>query len=390
VTRPDFDLVVAGGGMVGAALAALLSGSGLRLALAEPRPARRPRPGEPLDRRVSALSRASEALLRELGAWDRLAHPPCAFERMVVWSGEAPALRLDAARVGEANLGHIVENLSIASALLEIAREQGVEFLGAPLRELSPGGDLVRFDAGGRSLSARLVVAADGASSPLRESAGITLRGAPYPQRAIVTHLVPEQAHGATARQRFLPGGPLALLPLRDGRVSLVWTLPTGEAERLLALGESAFERELTAASGGVLGALSLGAARASFPLGCFHAETYCRPRLALVGDAAHTLHPLAGQGVNLGFLDARALAGQLLAARAAGEDIGDLRVLGRYARARRADNALMLFACDGLNRLFAGEARIAAFGLGLVDRLPIVKASLVAHALGMARAAQA
>jgi 2-octaprenylphenol hydroxylase len=397
VSEVDFEVVIAGGGMVGAAVAALLALdpelAGLRVALAEPRAPAAPRPTAPLDLRVSALSRASELLLRQVGAWPLLARAPHPYERMRIWDGaDQPDLRaclvLKAASLGEPNLGHIAENVSVVAALHGVALGRGVTRLPGTVTELELGPEAARFSSGGKRFAARLIVAADGANSPLRGAAGIGWHGAPYAQSALVTHLTAERPHQATAWQRFLPGGPLALLPLADGRVSLVWSLPGADAAALLALDDAAFGGAVTAASDRVLGLLAPAAPRAAFPLQRYHAARYCVARLALVGDAAHTVHPLAGQGVNLGFLDAQALVATLAAARGHGEDLGDLRTLGRYSRARRADNALMLAACDGLHHLFRSElpgiAPLRRLGLALVNATPPVQMRLMQHALGL------
>ena len=396
--RRDFDVLIAGGGMVGAGLAALLVSTpatrGLKVALVEPRPPAPPLAGEPLDLRVSALSRASEQLIREVGAWPRvLERDPCAYERMIVWDAAAPVtgrgtLTFDAAEAGEPDLGHITENRAIAAALLERALAGGATLLRTALTGIELEPDVARAITADRSLNTGLIVAADGADSTLRTWAGIGGRGESYPQEAVVAHLMPDRPHEAAARQRFLPSGPLALLPLAAGRVSLVWSTTQDEAARLVAADDAAFGAAVTAASDGVLGTLSPTTPRVKFPLRRFHADRYYRPRLALVGDAAHSVHPLAGQGVNLGFLDVAALVAEIARALADGEDYGDPRVLGRYGRARRAENALMGAAFDGLYRLFrdqrAGVARLRRFGLGLVNEAGPVKRLFVQRALGL------
>jgi 2-octaprenylphenol hydroxylase len=398
----DFDVLIAGGGMVGAATAALMAGEPalgrVRIGLIEPRPARFPGADDPLDLRVSALSRASEQALRAVGAWPRLApRMPCPYERMVVWdsaddSDSRFALAFDAAELGEPNLGHIAENLAVNAALLEVVAARGVQILTEELTGLELGAGSARVLTAGGERSARLVIAADGADSALRDWAGITGEGAAYHSRAVVTHLRPERPHQATARQRFLPTGPLALLPLSDGRVSLVWSTSPDQARELTACDAAQFASAVTAASGDVLGRLEPAAPRASFPLRRFQATRYATTRLALVGDAAHTVHPLAGQGVNLGLLDALLLSRTLAEAEAAGEDLGDPGPLNRYARRRQAENAVMGIALDGIARLFSdssaavGAARRA--GLGLVNRAPWLKGLFMRQALGIARGA--
>lgn len=396
--RRDFDVLIVGGGIVGAALAALLVSQPatrrLRVAIVEPRPSDVPLAGEPLDLRVSALSRASERVLRAVGAWPRLApRAPCAYDRMIVWdAADAPdgpnALVFDAAEIGEADLGHIVENRAIAAALLEQALAGGATLLRTALTGIELEPDVARALAAERSFATGLIVAADGADSAARGWADIGGHLERYAQTAVVTHLRPERPHAGAARQRFLPSGPLALLPLADGRVSLVWSTLPDHAEQLVAATDEAFADLVTQASDAVLGRLVPTAPRASFPLRSFHASTYHRARFVLAGDAAHAVHPLAGQGVNQGLLDAAALAQTLAAAVEAGEDCGDARVLGRYGRWRRTENALMGAALDGLYRLFTngGELVVRArrTGLGVVNRSGPLKRAFVQRALGL------
>ena len=395
--RRDFDVLIAGAGMVGAGLAALLATDAatraLRIALVDPQPALAPLPGEPLDVRVSALSRAGERVLRQCGAWPLLApRRPCAYERMVIWDsgaavGGRDTLVFDAAEVGEPNLGHIVENRAVAAALVERALAAGVTLVRGAVNGLQLTPDVAMVTLGERVVGVGLVVAADGADSPLRRLAGLGGEPTAYPQEAIVAQLRPAEPHSGTAYQRFLPDGPLALLPLADGSVSLVWSTIPAEAARLAALDDPAFAHAVTRASDGVLGAFAPLTRRARFPLRRFNAEGYATTRLALVGDAAHTVHPLAGQGVNQGFLDVVALASELGVALARGGDPGDPQPLARYARARRAENALMGAALDGIYRLFTSERPLLMqgrqLGLGLANRAGHLKRLLVERALG-------
>jgi 2-octaprenylphenol hydroxylase len=241
----------------------------------------------------------------------------------------------------------------------------------------------------GRRYSCALVVGADGGNSRTRELCGIGRAGWSYGQVAVVAHLRPERPHRETAFQRFLPDGPLALLPLRDGRVSLVWTTTPAEAESLQALEASEFSRRVTAASDRVLGAVELDSERAGLPLALWHSREYVRPRLALAGDAAHTIHPLAGQGVNLGFLDCATLAEVLGAVVADGGDPFALRNLRRYERWRRSENALMLGLTDTINRVFGQKSVAVAgarrLGMALVANQPFARRALVQRALGLA-----
>ena len=392
----DFDVLIVGGGMVGAALAAALRATpatrSLAVSLVEPRPVLMPLPREPLDVRVSALSRASERLLVETGAWPLLApRHPCSYERMVVWDGAsamggADTLVFDAAEAGERNLGHIVENRSVTAALVERAVALGVTLLRSPVTAVECTADDARVTTTGRVLTGALVVAADGADSPVRTMAGIGGAPVAYPQTAIVAHLTPQQPHAATAYQRFLEGGPLALLPLADGRVSIVWSLPPARAEELMQVDDAAFAAAVTAASDGVLGGFTPASPRAAHGLRHFNAPTYAATRLALVGDAAHAVHPLAGQGVNQGLLDVRALVGELGKAIAVGADVGDAGAIGRYARRRRAQNALVGQALDTIYRVYTSDGpllrRARRVALGLANRMTPLKHVLVSRAL--------
>jgi 2-octaprenylphenol hydroxylase len=240
----------------------------------------------------------------------------------------------------------------------------------------------------GRRLAARLLVGADGRDSWVRDRAGIATRGWLYDQEAVVANVEVAEPHRETAWQRFLPTGPLAFLPLADGRCSIVWSATEGRARGLMALDEAGFRRELEEAFERRLGAIGAIGPRASFPLRLQHAKEYVRPRLALIGDAAHAVHPLAGQGVNLGFLDAAALAAAIEEALARGRDIGGLWALRRYERARRGDNALMLAAMDGFKRLFSNRnpplAALRSAGLTAADHLAPLKRLFMRQALGL------
>ncbi|HET7568994.1 MAG TPA: UbiH/UbiF/VisC/COQ6 family ubiquinone biosynthesis hydroxylase [Gammaproteobacteria bacterium] len=389
----DYDVVIVGAGAVGATLAAAIADSMLKIALVE---AREPEPfdaGAPLDLRVFAISRASERILRKLGAWDAIAaaNRICTYRGMQVWDAAGGGrIEFDAADVGEPDLGHIIENCLLQSALLDrVAAFSNVTTLWPrACTGLAANRDYmsVKFDDGGE-LRARLVVAADGVGSRLRQWAGIEAPSHSYNQRAVVSHLTTERHHDDIARQAFLDNGVLALLPLADGRSSLIWSTDNSDAEELLGLDDAGFNHAVSKASDYTLGAVTANDRRASFPLVRMHAERYVRPRFALVGDAAHSVHPLAGQGVNLGLLDAAALAGTLTAAAANGRDVGALSILRRYERARRADNAAMVWSLDGFQKLFGAAEPIRAlggWGLSLVNQLPPVKNAFIRRALGI------
>lgn len=397
--KRDFDLVVVGGAMAGAGVAALAAAdsrtAGLRVALLEPKPVAAPAAGEPFDLRVSALSHASRQLLVKTGAWAAVqARGAAGYQRMVVWEergdpGGRDALVFDAAELGEPDLGCIAENRAVQAALTESALAHGVVLLRTGLATITPAGDAVRVaTADGREFRAGLVVGADGAESAVRRQAGIDARATDYGQRAVVTHLRAERGHRDTAYQRFLDTGPLALLPLADGRVSLVWSTTPEAADELVGCDEGQFAARVTAASAGVLGRLEATTLRASFPLRLLHARRYAQHRIALVGDAAHTVHPLAGQGINLAFLDAAALVDVLGDALAAGDDPGELRVLRRYERWRKSEALPAILLLDGLKRLFSGgeqfKSRLRRGGLGLVQAARPVKRLLMQRALGI------
>ena len=315
--------------------------------------------------------------------------PTCGYGTPRAAIDRPDAVHFSAAETGEPNLGHIAENLRVLWALSESPLTRGITRLRTGLASVEYSAEVQKVSlADGRTLSCGLVIGADGATSPTREQAGIGRAGWAYDQTAVVAHLRTVKPHRETAYQRFLPTGPLALLPLRDGRVSLVWTTTHAEAAELQALEPDEFSMRVTVASDRVLGAATLDSGRAGFPLGLWHAREYVRPGLALVGDAAHTIHPLAGQGVNLGFLDCASLVQVLGDAVSAGEEHAGLRVLRRYERWRRSENALVLGACDGLKNLFGekGMAVAAArrLGMQLVTSQPFLRRVLVQRALGL------
>lgn len=390
-STPSSDVVVVGGGMVGAATALAIARHRLSVTLVEPRsPQALPADAE-WELRVSALSRASESVLRKLNAWKCIpAEKICSYDAMDVWDAAgAGRVHFDAADVGETCLGHIVENRRVQFALweqLENHPDIRIENAGVVSVACDVEAATVKLD-NGNQLDARLVVAADGAASPTRGMLGIDVDVASYGQQGIVAVVTPEKPHGGTARQRFLSTGPLALLPLADGSISIVWSAADAEAERLLALDDHAFLDELAVASEHVLGEITATSARAAFPLRRQHAQRYSGSRHVLVGDAAHVVHPLAGQGANLGFMDAAALAQVLGEADREGRDIGSSRVLRRYERWRKGDNLGTLWAMDGFKQLFSNDdtilAKIRNAGFTVFNRIPPLKQAAMKKAMG-------
>lgn len=398
--KRDFDVLIVGGGMAGAAAAALLARhprtATLRVAVLEPNPATPPTAHEALDLRVSAMSRASQNLLELTGAWPAVAaRGAAAYQRMVVWDERATpdgpgALDFQAAEIGEPDLGHIVENRAVQTALLEQAVAAGVVLLRSGIASLSVRDTSARVGtADGREFAAALVIGADGSGSALRSLAGIAARGWDYEQRAVIAHLRCEHPHRNTAWQRFLDTGPLALLPLADGRVSLVWSTSPELAGELVDCAADEFAGRVTTAVAGVLGRLEADTTRVAFPLRLLHARQYAAARIALIGDAAHTVHPLAGQGINLAFLDVAALVDVVGDALAAGDDPGEVRALRRYERWRKAEVLPAIAFLDGIQRLFRGGEALKTWlrrdGLDLVGAAAPLKRALMRRALGVA-----
>ena len=396
-----FDVLVVGGGPVGACAAALLvrSSSGsmnpLRVGLLEPNRPAAIVPGGALESRVVALSRASEHILESAGAWPRIVGPRLSpYERMRIWhesiSPSSPeVLVFDAAEVGEPNLGYIAENRLLQTALLDTFVESGGHIEPASLRELHVGPESVTVETTSGSLSARLVIGSDGANSAVRRSIGLTADIADFQETAIVANVATERPHANTAWQRFMHRGTLAFLPLADGSSSIVWSADNDVAATLSGLSVAEFEIELDRASDHALGRTRLLGERTAFPLKQLDAHRYVAHRCALIGDAAHVVHPLAGQGVNLGLLDAAVLSEQSLAASREREDPGAMRVLRKYERWRKSEVAFMSTAIRAFDTFLAHGvgplSRLAQRGLGVVNRSQEVKRFFVKRALGIA-----
>ncbi len=394
----DFDVVIVGAGVIGAAMASLLLARKLsaagRVAIVADRVAKAVPPDADWDLRVFALSRASERLLKACGVWQSLpAERVFAYERMCVWdAGGEPngkgSLLFDCAEIGEPNLGFIVDGRALQWQCLQAARAAGAVLIEAGATAImATDHDICIRLSDGRALRSQLLIAADGQESKSRALMGIETAGHTYRQEALVAHVRTAKLHRSTAWQRFLGTGPLAFLPLPDGRSSIVWSTTSSEAARLRALDGPALAAALTAASGEVLGACELSTSTASYPLKLQYAVDYVRPRAVLLGDAAHVLHPLAGQGLNLGLLDCAALA-DVLEEPGAASFFGEHRLLRRYERWRRSENLMAAGALDGLERLFsttnAVGAGLRAAGLAAVGRAPLLKRRLAQHALGL------
>jgi 2-octaprenyl-3-methyl-6-methoxy-1,4-benzoquinol hydroxylase/2-octaprenylphenol hydroxylase len=420
--RGELDAIVVGAGPVGAALAAALAQDGFAVALIEAREPKPWRAEDEVDPRVVALAPDARDLLDDLGVWPSIAAARAgAYRYMRVWDATAPGeLCFDAAERGEAALGWIVENRLIQHALWRVcasdaraifpdreSREAAVRgrtfhqnasssggvraYCPAEVAEVAEaenGDDAVvaTLDDGTR-LRAKLLVAAEGAESALRGRLGIAFEGRDYGQRAVVAHVATERAHESTAWQRFLPGGPLAFLPLADGRCSIVWSLPDAEAARVLALDDAAFRAELGCAFDFRLGAITAATPRLAFPLRLRLAGRYVAGRCVLIGDAAHVVHPLAGQGVNLGLRDVACLRRVLRDARERGSDPGAAHVLRRYERERRSENTLAARGFDLIERVFGSSstplAGLRAAGLALASRVAPLRRALADAAAG-------
>ncbi len=397
----QFDVTIIGAGIAGSALAVLLSGNGLSVALveAQPLPTSQVDP-EPtasgFDPRVSSLTPNSQALLQRIGAWDGItARRLCAYGHMTVWDAEGTAaIEFDCAEVDRSSLGHIVENRVIVSALLDRVRICNDVTLINPARlaacSRSTSGTMQLELDDGAVIATDLLVAADGAMSKVRAMLDFETREWDYAHNAIVTTVQVECPHRSTAWQRFLSSGPLAFLPLPDidGRhyCSIVWSVEAGLVDDLLALDEEKFCRQLESAIESRLGKVEACSARFAFPLRQRHAVDYVQTGVALVADAAHTIHPLAGQGINLGLQDVSALAQEVLAATGRGVNPGALEILKRYQRRRKGENLAMMAAMDGFKRLFAQRSLPVRWlrnaGMRGVGRFAPLKQQLMRHAM--------
>jgi 2-octaprenyl-6-methoxyphenol hydroxylase len=385
------ELAIVGGGLNGLTLGIACASAGLEVALVDREPP--PHTLEPrFDGRTSAIAYGSKRVLEAIGVWRLLAAKAEPILEIRVADGASPLfLHYDHREVGNEPLGWIVENRDLRAALHRRAGELPSLKLFAPALAETVSRDAATARlalADGRTIRAELVGACDGRDSPQRGAAGIGALTWSYPQIAIVTTVRHARPHRGVAVEHFLPAGPFAILPMQGDRSSIVWTERAARAPKLLALDDAAFKRELAARFGDFLGALEPEGPRWSYPLAFLHAERMIAHRLALVGEAAHLIHPIAGQGLNLGIRDTAALAECLVDGRRLGLDLGDATILARYERWRRFDTTLLAAATDGLNRLFSNSVppvRLARdAGLAAVGQVPPLKRFFMRHAMGI------
>jgi 2-octaprenyl-6-methoxyphenol hydroxylase len=392
--RLDFEVVIAGAGMVGSTLAAALGQAGIRVGLIEGRDLSQ---GVGPDGRASALALGTARILQRIGVWPLMeAWGVSPIHRIQVSDGESPWMaQLCRETLQAPALGYVVENQITQKVLLQRIREcpSVTLFSPAQAQSFSPAADHIRVELaqeGSRqTLRAALLVIADGARSRLREQAGIPLSRWGYGQVCIVSTLTHEHPHRQVAYERFQVSGPFAILPTSDPhRSCVVWTVRQADRDRLMGLSEAEFLQAIRPCFGSQLGALLAASPRACYEPQRAHAQTYIGSRLALVGDAAHTTHPLGGQGANLGMRDVAALAALLIEAKLTGQDPGDPALLQAYERCRRPENALVLFATDAANRLFSNRSWpllvLRRLGLWGLEVLPLLKPALMRQAMGI------
>jgi 2-octaprenyl-6-methoxyphenol hydroxylase len=387
------DVLIAGGGFAGFALAIALRqalGDHFTVALTDPDLGQTGG-----DVRASAIAAAPRRMFKALGVWDAVAAEAQPILDMAITDSRVD----DAVRPvfltfgGEIEAGepfaHMVENGGLVAALAARAASMGIGLIKASVVNFTAEPSAMKaMLSNGTAISASLLVAADGARSRLRDRAGIATSGWSYGQSAIVTTVAHERSHEGRAEEHFLPAGPFAVLPLRHNRSSIVWTEETGEAERIVALPDAHFHDELERRFGLRLGDITLAGPRRAYPLGLWVARSFIADRFALIGDAAHVIHPIAGQGLNMGLRDVAALAEAVVDAVRLGVDPGDASVLERYQRWRRFDTVTMCLSTDGLNRLFSNQSDalrlIRDIGLGMVERLPALKRLFIREAAGL------
>ena len=392
----ETDIAIIGGGLNGAALALALAREGFSVAVFDAAPVEA-RADEGFDGRATAIAAGSRAMLRKLGVWERVAETTEPISDIVVSDGRVSEgasplfLHFDHTEVGDEPFGTLVENRFLRRALYEaVAEEEAIEHI-APVKvarvEYGTGWATLHLEDGSEH-RARLAVACDGRRSRTAQAAGVRYTGWDYKQTGIVCTVEHEKPHQGVAHEYFLPSGPFAILPLKDNRSSLVWTERADLATAAMGLDDAGFQAEVARRFGAFLGEVTVTGPRWSYPISLSLANEYVKPRLALVGDAAHGVHPIAGQGLNLGFKDSAALAEVLGEAARRGEDIGDLNVLRRYERWRRFDNTAMALGMDGLNRLFSNDLApvrlMRDIGIAAVGRIGPLRRMFMRQAAGM------
>jgi 2-octaprenyl-6-methoxyphenol hydroxylase len=396
MTERRIDVLIAGAGFAGLSLACALRqalGDAFVVMVADPALSIDGAPST--DPRASAIAAAARRLLAAIGVWDKVAADAQPILDMAITDSRVddavrPTFLTFAGELEEAEpFAHMVENRRVIAALTAQARTDGVLLRAASVQSFERAAARIAMQlADGTSVAARLLVAADGARSRIRETAGIASVGWSYGQSAIVTTVAHERDHEGRATEHFLPAGPFASLPLPGRRSSIVWTEERAEAERLVALPDVEFHAELERRFGLELGEIELAGPRRAYPLGFSLARSFVSERIALIGDAAHVIHPIAGQGLNMGLRDVAALAEALVDAARLGLDPGGNATLDRYQRWRRFDSLAMGVATDGLNRLFSNRSTLLKaardFGLGMVDRLPALKQLFIREAAGL------
>lgn len=392
--KPDVDVLIAGGGLNGPTLALALAQAGLSVAVADARPART-RAGDDFDGRAYALALASQRLLKALGLWEGLApesQPILQVKASQGRPGEGAApcfLHFDSAEIEEGPVGWMLEDRFLYRALLAAMADRVRHLPGLAVTAQEPGpAGITATLSDGQRISARLLVGADGRGSGVAARAGIERRGWDYGQTALVASIDHDLPHHGIAHQYFMATGPLAILPLRGNRSNIVWSETHDNAQAIAALDDAAFLEVLRPRFGDFLGGMRLAGPRFSYPLSLSLAEIYVAPRVALVGDAAHGVHPIAGQGLNLGLRDVAALAEVLVEAARRGEDIGSDLVLERYQIWRRFDSTSLALGMDTVNRLFASDNPLLAgargLGMGIVSVIPALRRGFMRQAAGL------
>ena len=392
VPAMDADVIIAGGGLNGGSLALALGQAGLSVILVDPAPRRG---GAEFDGRSTALALTSQRLLRALGLWDHLAPETQAIRHIKVSDGrpgEAPSplvLEFDSAEIEDGPMGYMAENRHLRAAIGDaVARADRISTVAGTVTDHRPDGGVSVATSTGQQLRGRLLVGCDGRDSPSARRAGIRKVAWRYAQTALTCAVAHEKPHEGIAHQLFLPEGPLAILPLKGNRSSIVWSQPDAQARRVMAMDDAGYLAMLRPRFGDFLGPLSLAGERSAWPLSLSIAHTFVADRLALVGDAAHVVHPIAGQGLNAGLKDVAALAETLADASRRGEDIGAPDVLLRYQRWRRFDVTALAVATDGFARLFSNDNALLRFGrdlgMGIVNALPGARRTAIREAAGL------